>query len=113
MRSEIAMHTLGYVASALFLLVELGLFVGFVITFVYGRRAKRFDRVKLVKLYQITKILMILAAAYPILAMLFAASLGTLDSFGIGFLVLAISPVVVERQLIGRESLGVGVRGRL
>ena len=102
MRIEIIMHTLGYIASALFFLVEIGLFLGFVVSLLIDRRAGNIDQARLRKLHQGTIVAMALALVYPVLVMLFTASLGIFDSFGLAFVVLAVSPVILERGLIAR-----------
>lgn len=94
------MHTLGYAASALFFLVEIGLFLGFLANLMISHRRKRIDDAKLWKLHQGTILAMVMALVYPALAAIFAASLGIFDTFGVMFLILVICPVAVERGLI-------------
>jgi hypothetical protein len=94
------MHTFGYVASALFFLVEIGLFLGFVGSLIIGQRTGKTEHARLWKLYRGTMAAMVLAIGYPVLMILFTASLGAFDSFGVVFLVLAIIPVALERGLM-------------
>jgi len=91
------MHTFGFVVSGLFLLAELVAFFAFIGILFLSKRDRSAKDLQLSRHYLIAKGLMICAIAYPAIAMLAGRSFDAINPFTLGYALVALLPVLVER----------------
>ncbi len=94
------MLTPGYIAAGSCLLAEMGLLLGFIGVALYGTYVKHVNLVLLGRLYQVTKGAFVLAIANPVIAIIFDATVGDVDGFDIGFVLLAAPPLVLQKIIL-------------
>lgn len=93
------MHTFAFVFSGLFLIAELVAFVYFLFVRYSKRDILHGRSMTLTQSYQLTKVLMTLAIAYPTMMIVISASLDSLNPVNAIYYFLAIAPVLCARAI--------------